>query len=140
MHRMKSIFTGMLMLATIPLFYLFVLVARKKNLWVFSSWQGNKYRGKVRYFFEYISKQHGGKIDPVWVTNNDRILDRIRNDGHKAYKMYSIRGLLSQLQASHYFVSHGSVDFVPFLSRTASASPVRSPPRTAFSALTFSAN
>lgn len=119
MYRIMNLLKGVLVLGTIPLFYISGLIPRKKNIWLFSAWQGNKYRGKVRYFYEYMADKHSDQIEAVWITNNSKVKERIRKDGNIVYKMYSWQGIKVQLLASCYFVSHGPVDFLAFLSRNA---------------------
>jgi len=119
MYRLKNIILGLIMVCSIPIYFLLGSLPRKKDIWLFSAWQGNKYRGKTRYFFEYMSSVHSGEVRSVWITNDKEVRNRIRKDGNLCYKMMSLQGIFLQIRSSCFFVSHGSVDFIPFLSKSA---------------------
>ena len=54
------------------------IIHRKKRIWVFGSWFGEKYSDNSRYFYEYIIQKHP-EIYPVWITKTQRVkvyLDR----------------------------------------------------------------
>lgn len=62
-NRKKYWFPNML------LFYLLRLnVCRDKNLWIFGSWEGNRYDDNSRHLFEYIREMHPD-IRAVWLAN-----------------------------------------------------------------------
>lgn len=117
--RIFRLISGMAMLLTLPIYLLVGLIERNKNIWLFSAWQGNNFRGKARYFFEYVSGLNQDKVKVVWVTNNDALFKIIKSKGYMVVKFYSPLGIYYQLVSGYYFVSHGIVDVVPFLSKGA---------------------
>lgn len=92
------------------LFYLLKLnIFREKNIWIYGAWEGNKYDDNSKYFFEYMVKYHP-EITSVWLSNNEKVLDEVKNAGYIAYKSNSLIGLKMQLRAGYVFYTHGTDD------------------------------
>ncbi len=99
----------------LPLFYLSCIVPKKKNLWIFGSWFGEKYTDNTKYFYEYVI---GNKkeIRAVWLSKNKSIVDELKLRNYEAYLTYSLKGYIISLMAEKSFctVSHGDLNlFVP---------------------------
>ena len=108
---------GILSYISLPIYYVVGALPRERDIWLFGAWQGNQFRGKVKYFYDYVRMNHESEVLPVWVTKNKDVISEIRSNNGVAFYMYSFKGLYYHLRASNYFVSHGVGDFVPFLSR-----------------------
>ena len=93
------------------LFYLLRLnVCRDKNLWIFGSWEGNRYDDNSRHLFEYIREMHPD-IRAVWLANCENIVSEIRKKGYEAYISGSREGRRIQLRAGAVFYTNGIDDF-----------------------------
>ncbi len=109
--------SGMLLWISIPIYYILGFFPRKKNIWLFSAWHGDRYSGKVKYFYDYVRVNHKSEISPIWVAKNKDVVHKIRSNDGVAFHMYSFKGLYYHLCASNYFVSHGINDVIGFLSK-----------------------
>lgn len=66
----------------------FLLIAykpfRKKNIWVFGCWEGNRYDDNAKFLFEYI-RNNVPEIRPIWITKSQAIVDYIKSTGGEVY-------------------------------------------------------
>ncbi|MFT6506578.1 MAG: CDP-glycerol glycerophosphotransferase [Colwellia polaris] len=79
------------------------LIPKKKNLWVFGAWFGERYSDNPKAFFEYINENQK-HIQAVWITKDPAIVSLLKQKGHITYLETSYRGLLIQLRAEFAFV------------------------------------
>jgi CDP-glycerol glycerophosphotransferase (TagB/SpsB family) len=95
----------------LPLYHFAKLVPKKKNLWLFGSWFGDKYADNTRFFFEYVIKNKK-EIRAVWLSNNHEIIRELRSKNFESYYAYSLHGYLLSLHASKSFcsVSYGDLN------------------------------
>lgn len=91
---------------------------KSKSVWVFGAWFGDKYSDNPKVFFEYVNK-HCPNIDPIWISSNNLLIDKLRKKGFSAYNMHSLYGIFFQMRASFAFVcqAHDVDLFAPTLSR-----------------------
>jgi CDP-glycerol glycerophosphotransferase len=87
----------------IMLYWVAMLTPKRKNLWVFGAWFGQRYSDNPKAFFEYINENQK-HIQAVWVTKDPAIVAQLKQNGHLAYLETSYRGLLIQLRAEFAFV------------------------------------
>ena len=85
------------------------LVPKKKKLWIFGAWNGEKYGDNSKYLFEYINKNEP-EIRPVWLTRNQEAYDLIRSKGFEVIWTYSFKGFLISMIAEKIFISVGIKD------------------------------
>jgi CDP-glycerol glycerophosphotransferase len=100
MNKIQLIFTKLINIS----FYLVTkLIPKKKNLWVFGGWFGNRYSDNPKAFFEYINneQQH---IEAVWVCKDEQVITHIKSLGFKAFHEKSMAGIWCQLRAKFAFV------------------------------------
>ncbi len=71
---------------------------KKNNLWIFGSWQGEKYSDNSKFLFEYINSNFP-QIEAVWFSRNEKIIRYLKKNGHKAEKFYSLKSFLICLRA-----------------------------------------
>jgi CDP-glycerol glycerophosphotransferase (TagB/SpsB family) len=87
----------------IMLYWVAMLTPKRKNLWVFGAWFGQRYSDNPKAFFEYINENQK-HIQAVWITKDSAIVAQLKQSGHLAYLETSYRGLLIQLRAEFAFV------------------------------------
>ncbi len=51
-----------------PFRFLFGLAPKKKNLWLFGAWAGNRYADNSAVFYEYLLRETDQEV--VWCTKN----------------------------------------------------------------------
>ncbi|MCP5462729.1 MAG: CDP-glycerol glycerophosphotransferase family protein [bacterium] len=66
---------------------------KKKNLWVFGAWFGEKFSDNSKYLFQYIATNHP-EIQAVWLTKNKQTFNFLRKQGFECYYLPSAKGLL----------------------------------------------
>jgi CDP-glycerol glycerophosphotransferase (TagB/SpsB family) len=86
-------------------YWLFALVPKKKNLWVFSGFKKDSYMDNSKYFFEYIIQNHP-EIDAVWLTKSRAIINKLKNDQMPVQKMNSLIGIWTMARANLAFSDH----------------------------------
>lgn len=81
---------------------------------VFTSFHGRGFRGNTKVIFEEMC--HRNILDPVWLSVNSSIVNRIRNKYGKerAFLAHSPAGLAQLAKAGAVVFTHGTSDF-PFL-------------------------
>ncbi|MEE1279397.1 MAG: CDP-glycerol glycerophosphotransferase family protein [Oscillospiraceae bacterium] len=94
-------------------YWKYTKVPKEKNLWVFSGFRHNTYMDNTMYFYEYIIKNHP-EINAVWLTTNEDIYNRLREEGKNVKMMNSPEGtnILSRAEVAvtDHFVT---TDFSP---------------------------
>lgn len=93
----------------LPLWWLQLLIPRKKNIWVFGAWNGDRFSDNSKYLFLHAKNYHP-EIAPIWLTRNKLIRDKIRKEGGTAFLMHEIRGIYYSLRARAIIVSSGKND------------------------------
>jgi CDP-glycerol glycerophosphotransferase (TagB/SpsB family) len=92
-------------LAQFVCYWVFTLVPKRKDLWVFSGFMKKNYMDNSKYFFEYINEHHP-EIRSVWVTKNDKVLEELREKGLTGYRMNSLKGIWNTARASVAVTDH----------------------------------
>lgn len=87
---------------------------RNKHIWVFGGWMGHKFDDNSRYLFEYVNQNHSDKIDSVWLTDEEVVVEQVRSLGYKSYLNKSKEGRRYQLKAGVAVYTHGLDDFGMF--------------------------
>jgi CDP-glycerol glycerophosphotransferase (TagB/SpsB family) len=85
------------------------VVPRRKNIWIFGSWDGKKFADNPKYLFIYVYHNQP-EITGVWLSRNKTILADLRARGCKAYYMHSLRAILYSMRASCIIFSVGVSD------------------------------
>ena len=100
---MKNIKAVLLLLIKLMLYCFANIVPKKKNLWVFGAWFGQKYSDNPKAFFEYINfnQKH---IDAIWISKSTDVIQHVRSLGFKAHNEQSIVGIWYQLRSEFAFV------------------------------------
>jgi len=86
-------------------YWIFALVPKKKNLWVFSGFQRKNYMDNTKYLYEYIVKNHP-EIQAVWLTGSKEIRKNLKENKMPVLKMNRLKGILTMARASVAFSDH----------------------------------
>lgn len=93
----------------LPLWYLQKLLPRKGHIWVFGSWNGQRYSDNSKYLFDYVNTNHP-KVRAIWLTKSQVVHEKLVNQGFECHKNWSTKGILLSLKAKYIFVSSGKKD------------------------------
>lgn len=77
------------------------LVPKKKGLVLFTSWFGQKYIDNTKYVYEYFF--YNTCYKPVWMTYNEDIYKKLREEGKPVELMGTIRGIWNLIRAEAVF-------------------------------------
>ncbi|MDP6726843.1 MAG: CDP-glycerol glycerophosphotransferase family protein [Candidatus Marinimicrobia bacterium] len=106
---MRSIKTIIISLIMFFVYWFSQLIPKKKKLWIFGAWNGEKYGDNTKFLFEYINNNKT-EIRPVWLTRNQTAYDLIESKGFEVIWTYSIKGFLISMMAEKIFISVGIKD------------------------------
>ena len=96
-----------------PIWYLQLMLPRNKNIWIFGAWAGKRYSDNTRAFFTYIVETKPD-IQAIWLSRNNNIVSRLRNEGLRSYNINSLQGIYYSLRAKYVFICFGKRDVNPF--------------------------
>ncbi|MBE6786816.1 MAG: glycosyltransferase [Ruminococcaceae bacterium] len=95
-------------------YWIYSLVPKKKNTWVFSGFWGKSYMDNTMYLFEYINK-HNPEINAVWVSKDEEVVEKITKLGYTAYLEGTSNAVKALKTAYVGFVDHYTMsDFGEF--------------------------
>ena len=94
---------------TRTIYWISGLVPRRKDIWVFGSWDGKKFADNPKYLFLYVCHKQP-EITCVWLSRNKTIVADLQSRGYKAYYMHSLRGIICSMRASCIIFSVGVSD------------------------------
>jgi CDP-glycerol glycerophosphotransferase (TagB/SpsB family) len=95
--------------ATRTIYSISGFVPRRKNIWIFGSWDGKKFADNPKYLFLYVCRNQP-EITGIWLSRNKTIVADLRARGYNAYYMHSLRGILYSMRASCIIFSVGVSD------------------------------
>ena len=93
----------------LPLYFFSSLLPRRKNLWVFGAWHGDRFGDNSKYFFEYVTENHK-EIDAVWMCRSNELLSELTKKGIPAVKINSVKGYFLCATAEYVFTCTGPWD------------------------------
>lgn len=82
-----------------------VNIPRKRHVWIFGSWQGQRFSDNSKYFFLYVSNMHPD-IRAIWITRNNRVKKKLTDNGYECYKANGIKGIFYSLIAKFHIIDH----------------------------------
>jgi len=86
--------------------YLFAsFIPKRKNLWLFSSWKGQKFLDNPKYIFNYILENENS-IHPYWMLKDKRLFEDMQREGYPVVFAYSLRGIVYLLRAGAVIFTH----------------------------------
>jgi CDP-glycerol glycerophosphotransferase (TagB/SpsB family) len=80
------------------LYLLSLIIPRRKNLWIFGAWFGQRYSDNPRALFEYVNSKYP-EIEAVWLTRNIEVKKIIEKYNYRAHYTFSLAGIWSSLRA-----------------------------------------
>ncbi len=109
-HRIMNI---VLKLFRFSFYYIFALIPKKKNLWVFSGFNKTSYMDNTQYFYGYVVKNHP-EIKAVWLTIDDDVFKNLSENNLPCYKMNSFKGFATMVRAKLAISDHYKMsDYTP---------------------------
>ena len=96
------------------------IIPKKKGLWIFSSWFGQKMSDNSASFYYYSVSQAREDLQLVWVLKDRSLVEKLERGKINAVYAYSVKGVYYQIRAEICFFSHSIYsDFISaFISRT----------------------
>jgi CDP-glycerol glycerophosphotransferase (TagB/SpsB family) len=85
-----------------------LIFPKDKKLWVFGAWFGQKHTDNTRFLYEAV--HHHPDIVPVWISKKKEIVEKLREEGKKAYLAYSVPGFFYCMRAGFAFYNCGPTD------------------------------
>ena len=97
-------------LALYPLFILSCMLKKDKNIWIFSSWQGQGLTDNPKAFHDYLIENHAysGSLRTIWITKNRSIIGEFLH--LEVYYAYSFWGIYYQCKAGVVIYSDSIVE------------------------------
>lgn len=86
-------------------YWLFALIPKKKNLWVFSGFNKINYMDNTKYLYEYIIKNHP-EIEVVWLTKDIHIKLCLQANNIPVVDMTSFKGVWKTVRANAVIIDH----------------------------------
>lgn len=111
---MSSIKTIILSLLMFFVYWPSQLIPKKKGLWIFGAWNGEKYGDNTKYLFEYIGNNKPD-IKAVWLTRDKTAFDLINAKNQSVVWAYSFKGFLCSIRAEKIFITVGVKDVNRFV-------------------------
>lgn len=94
-----------------PFYALSSLTKKRKDLWIFGAWMGEKYADNPQALFEYINSIDND-INTIWISKNRDVVQAMRAEGLASSYAYSIEGIQLQMRAELCIFSHScAADF-----------------------------
>lgn len=90
---------------TLLRYWIYALVPKKKDLWVFTSFKKNGYLDNTKYLYQYINKHHS-EINAIWLTQDKDVIDYLEENNLPVYKMHSKQGRKILSKAKIVFTDH----------------------------------
>lgn len=108
--KIKNTFIRYIKLILRPLIYVIYFLSgffpRDNKIWVFGSTGGRRFADNAKWFFYYCNwKKMNEKDHPyqyIWITRSKDIIDSLKQQGFKAYYLYSPKGIYYSLRAGIY--------------------------------------
>ena len=96
----QRILTLYCIIISIPIRVMRVFYPVNNNIWVFGAGNGQTFLDNSKYFFLYLLKN---KTDekPIWITQNKRVIQEIKDLGGTVYHNLSFFGIHSILLANY---------------------------------------
>lgn len=80
------------------------LIPRRKDIWVFGAWYGQRYADNSRYVFDYVCENEAA-VRAVWLSRSKEIVEKVRHAGKEAHLANSWMGYWLCCRASLVFVT-----------------------------------
>lgn len=88
-------------------------IPKRRDLWIFGAWFGDKYADNSKYLFEYVNEHHP-EIRAVWLSKNEKTLEIIKEKDYETYLSNSFIAYKLSLRADIGIISTGIADIIPY--------------------------
>lgn len=105
---MKKILKKLGTFTDIILSYLTMLFKRNKSILIFGAWFGKKFSDNSKYL--YLHALRDKSFRPVWITEDESVYKKLRDNKYEVYYKYSLKGILMQIRSKVYFTCTGRAD------------------------------
>lgn len=92
-------------------YFISLLIPRKRNRWVFGA--GENFSDNAKYLYLYVNEKYPS-IDIAWISSNKKIVKKLQDKALPAYYQYSFTGLKYLFSANIYCVAN----YLSFLKNT----------------------
>lgn len=100
-------------LLKLTIIYLSMLSIRSKRIFVFGSWNGNKFADNSKYLYLEASKQ--SDVKAIWITKDNETYKQLQSENYLVYYYTSLKGIYYQLRAGIYFTCVSRFDVFSLL-------------------------
>ena len=104
-----TIYSKMINFLLLPLFWFSYFLPKKRNLWVFGAWFGERYSDNSQYLFEYVCKKYP-HINAIWMTKSKNTTKEHQANGYMAKLINSLRGYFITATAEVVVLTNGYSD------------------------------
>jgi len=87
--------------------FLSYFVSKKSNQVLLGSRYGYNFIGNPKYFFLYLYKQKKD-VNPIWITSNDKVFQRLESEGLPVVYRYSWEGFVAILKSNFLIFDHSA--------------------------------
>lgn len=102
---LRSLCYGIIL--NILLGFLSFFVSKKSNQVLLGSRYGYNFIGNPKYFFLYLYKQKKD-VNPIWITTNDKVFQRLESEGLPVVYRYSWEGFVAILKSNFLIFDHSA--------------------------------
>jgi len=92
-----------------------LVIPKKKDLWLFGSWNGMRFGSSTKYLFLYVIN-NCTDIQAVWITKNKIVFEHLKNKSLPVTYAWSLKGILLCFRAEVIFITHLIYDINPCIS------------------------
>lgn len=95
-----------------------LIIPKSDKVILVGGWFGKRFADNSKYFFLYVNenKKKLGVEKIVWITRSDSIKNELRNQGLKAYKVWSLLSIWYHFRAKIHLIDQSINDINPFFS------------------------
>lgn len=86
-------------------YWIFSIVPKKKNIWVFSGFNKRGYMDNCKYLYEWVIEHHP-EIDAYWLTLDNSVYNKLKSENKPVLRMRTWTCIKKMSQAKVAFTDH----------------------------------
>lgn len=90
-----------------------LFIPKKKNLFLFTAWFGEKYADNTMFFYEYLFNKT--EFEVVWITKNQEVYNKLVKEHKPVVMSGTLKGIWTQIRAKVLFSTVQLSDYKQFL-------------------------
>jgi len=94
------------------LYFISKLIPRKRNIWVFGSWNAKSFSDNPKYLYLYVNQFLKNEIRSIWITKNKDIYEKLKQRGFEVYLKSNIKAVFFTMIAKYWFFGHHTTDIM----------------------------